>query len=119
MSDYLVSHCIKGSTRVLLFVTVCNTNMAAALQAERELTATKLAETARQLRRYLESGSKSRRVLEKRIEKIESEKDELLELHHRYVEKSSTEITSEENVQYLQPKMDVAEDVLSTMQWIL
>ena len=69
--------------------------MAATALAERELTAVKLEESVRQLRRYIDSGSKSQRILEKRIKKIESEKEELLELHHRYAKKLNTPISEQ------------------------
>ena len=87
--------------------------MAAAALAQRDLTAAKLNESVRQLERYLYSGSKSRRVLEKRIEKIESEKEELLELHYHYAEKSKTLVDNEELKEFLTPKMDGAEDILN------
>ena len=89
-------------------------DMAAAALGQRDLTAAKLNETARQLTRYVESGAKSKRILEKRCEKLESEKDELLGDHHRYAEKSGTSLENEEMENYLNFRLDAAEDVLNT-----
>ena len=87
--------------------------MAADAKAQRDLTATKLEEAVRQLRRYLDSGAKSRRILEKRCEKVEIEKNEFLQEHFVYSEKSNTPVEDATMKSYLNEKLDSAEDALN------
>ena len=87
--------------------------MAAVALSQRELTAVKLDESVRQLRRYLDSGARSKRILEKKCEKLESEKDELIEDHHRYAHKSNTDLNDDAMKDFLVPKLDGAEDILN------
>ena len=86
--------------------------MAAAALAQRELAASKLEEAVRQIKRSIQTGSTSKAIIERRVEKIESEKDELIEIHHRYAEKSSTAISDQVMKDFILPKLDAAEDVL-------
>ena len=87
--------------------------MAAAILAQRDLTAIKLNESVRQLKRYLESGGNSKRIIDKRYNRIESEKDELINYHYRYAEKSGTSVEDDNMKQFLAEKTDAAEDILN------
>lgn len=87
--------------------------------AKRELTASKLKESVRQLRRYLDSGSKSKRTLEKKCDKVESEKDELLEDNYYYAKKSDKSLEDEDIKNFLTPILDEAEDILNEAMDVL
>ena len=63
--------------------------------AQRELSATKLEESVRQLKRYIQTGATSKRIIQKRCERVESDKDEFIEIHHCYAEKSGKTINDE------------------------
>ena len=87
--------------------------MVDAASNQRDLVASKLDESVRQLVRYVECGAKSRRILESRCDKIESLKNELIEEHHRYGKKAGTPATDNGMKEYVTPKLDAAEDILN------
>ena len=87
--------------------------MTATILAQRDLTAIKLDESVRQLKRYIESGGKSKIIIDKRYNRIESEKDELINYHYRHAEKSWTSVEDENMKQFLTEKIDAAEDILN------
>ena len=106
---------MKSEVRRLSVPTIHNNFVVMAVataKAQRDLTAAKLAESIRQLKRYLESNANSKRILGKRIEKLESEKEELLEHHHNYAEKSKIPLEDGDMTQFLTSKMDAADDII-------
>ena len=86
--------------------------MASQIATQRDLSATKLSEMVRQLRRYLING-KSVRIIEQRSRNVETEKDELIEYHHRYAEKTGVSVDDDTMKDFITDKLDSAEDVLN------
>lgn len=86
---------------------------AAAALNQREFTSSKLKESVRQLRRYLEGGGKSKRIIENKCKNIESEKADLFEFHYCYAEKSKISLADPDMVTFITENVDVAEDVLN------
>ena len=74
---------------------------------KRDLTANKLKESIRQLRRLLDSKCKSKRILEQKYKTIELEKNELFDCAFKVIG------ADEETERYLQPKLDAAEDIIN------
>ena len=86
--------------------------MAAAASSKRDSTASKLRDSIRQLRRYIDGESYSERILIQKCDKIDVDREELLAKHHTFAEKTSTSLEDEELRSYIEPKIDEAVDIV-------
>ena len=79
---------------------------------KRENVATKLRDSVRQLRRYLDGDDHIERILASKSEKVDVDKEELIAKHIEYANKAGLELTDEALTQYIEPKIDDAVDVV-------
>ena len=70
-----------------------------------------LTEYIRQTNRYLNSPNPSMRLLKQKMLKLNEAKDDLLEKHYVYAEKTSQDIESEELTEWISSKLDAANDL--------
>ena len=86
--------------------------MSATAQAKRDSSASKLKDSVRQLRRYLDGDSHSERVLLQKCEKVSLDREELISSHHQYVQKAGLDLDDQEVAQYLEQRIDNAVDIV-------
>lgn len=65
--------------------------MAAAALRNRSLTAAKLKDSMRQLRRYLDGEKHVERILVQKSDKVDVDREELIARHHEYAEKGGVD----------------------------
>ena len=86
--------------------------MAAAALRNRSLTAAKLKDSMRQLRRYLDGEKHVERILVQKSDKVDVDREELIARHHEYAEKGGVDIDSEEMKEFIEPLIDGAVDMV-------
>ena len=72
--------------------------MAANALRKRDSVASKLRDSVRQLRRYLDTPDHVERILVAKSDKIELDREELITKHHDYADKSGISIDDEEEI---------------------
>ena len=80
--------------------------------SKRDSEASRLQEAIRQLRRYLDSESRSERILMLKSQKVENAPETLIEAHEIYLEKSGKSREDAEQTQCINEKSDSAEDII-------
>ena len=78
----------------------------------REAASAALTESMRALERYKEKENHNLRVLKTQYETVLAAKEVLMNKHFVYAEKSKKDLSSEEMVNWLTPKMDLADDLI-------
>ena len=96
---------------------------AARAQAVRASADEKLESEIRQLRRYLDGANQDRsnlnqRILQQKMQKVSVAKDELINAHHLYGEKSEILLSDQAMRDFIQPKSDNAIDILGEAEAI-
>ena len=79
---------------------------------KRDSVASKLRDSVRQLRRYLDTPDHVERILVAKSDKIELDREELITKHHDYADKSGISIDDEEMRQFIEGKIDEAVDIV-------
>ena len=69
-------------------------------------------ESMRQLRRYVDTDVINVRILQQKIDKVDTDKEALINHHHAYGEKSKTNVDDDTMRAYINPKVDAAVDLL-------
>ena len=85
--------------------------MAAAAQHARAAAAASLKDSVRELTRYKTKPASSRRLLQSKLDKLLSDKDDLVDKHYVYADKTGKDLDSEELLEWLTPKLDDATDI--------
>ena len=85
----------------------------------RNASATVLAESISELKRYRAKGVFTQRILQMKLNKAYTAKDDLMAKHCYYGEKSNKSLDSEEMVNWLTEKMDQASDEIDEAELIL
>ena len=86
--------------------------MAAAAEERRTITASKLRDSIRQMRRYLDGDSFLERILIQKCEKIDKDREELINNHHLYIKKAGLNLDDDEARTYIESKIDAAVDIV-------
>ena len=74
--------------------------------------AASLTEKMRDLTKYKDKEKISMRLLQSKYDTVQTANDELMTKHYAYGEKAKKDVTSEEMVEWLSPKLDLAGDLL-------
>ena len=85
----------------------------------REAAAAALTEAMRALQRHKDKQNYSVRILKSKYRAVVAAKEELMSSHFVYAEKSKKELSSAELVDWLTPKMDLADDMIDEIFLIL
>ena len=100
--------------------------MAAAARAlaSRASGVEKLVTSIRQLRRYIDAGTQdhgsiNERILLQKMQKVSAAKDHLIDTHHTYGEKNETPLSDQAMRDFIDPKIDEADDILDEAEGIL
>ena len=86
--------------------------MAAAAQQCRDSAASKLRDSVRQLRSYLQKPTLHERIIVQKSDKVDIDREELIAKHHSYVTKAGLQLTDDDMVDYIEPKIDDAVDAV-------
>ena len=86
--------------------------MAANAQSKRDASASKLRDSMRQLRRYLDGEDQIERILVQKSDKVDVDREELIAKHHIYAEKAGINLDDEEMRTYIEEKIDAAVDIV-------
>ena len=78
---------------------------------QRTTAAVILTETIREMRRYMSADNISIRLLQQKLTKTHKAKEDLLNKHYLYAEKSGKELDSAELTEWINPRVDEANDV--------
>ena len=93
--------------------------MAAQALNARAATATTLKDTIRDITRYKQKPNPSKRLLQVKLEKLLSDKDELFSKHCIYAELSKKDPDSAEMLDWINPHMDSASDLADDLYLLI
>ena len=85
--------------------------MAQAATHARSAAAASLKDSVRVLTKYYGTQNPSKRLLKSKLEKVLADKHELVTRHYIYAEKAGKDLEDEEEVNWLTPKLDAADDI--------
>lgn len=85
--------------------------MAQAALHTRAASAASLKDSVRELTRYKQGVRPSKRLLQRKLDKLLGDKEDLVTKHYVYAEKANEDLDSEELLNWLTPKLDAANDV--------
>ena len=90
-----------------------------AAELARTASAEKLIGTMRQLRRYIDGGRSTERITKDKMSKVIADRDDLITAHHAYGAKASISIEDDEMRNFIDPKVDEAEDLLDEAEVLI
>ena len=93
--------------------------MAANALAARDAAAAALANLNREITRYKAKPNPSNRLLNSKLEKLQSMKDDLFDKHCLYAEKAGLALTAIEQTNYINPLMDTASDLADELEVLI
>ena len=89
-----------------------------AAKFKRSSCAEKLENSLRQLRRYLEKPDEaSERALQTKIDMVAVDREALVTSHHTFCEKTNSDLTLDENRNFINPKVDAPFDCIEQLNY--
>ena len=79
---------------------------------KRASAASALSESIREIKRYLQKENISKRLLDQELKNVITQKRELIASHHNYAEKGNKDQNEEEQLTYIQPKLDECNNII-------
>ena len=86
--------------------------MAAAALQSRDSAASKLRDSVRQLRSYLQKPTLHERIIVQKSDKVDVDREELIAKHHSYASKAGVDLNDDALVNYIESKIDDAVDAV-------
>ena len=92
--------------------------MAAAQAAShtRNAAAASLKDSVRELTRFKEKADPNKRLLQNKLDRVLNDKDNLVDKHYIYAEKSGLDLDSADMLDWLTPKLDAATDLADEVE---
>ena len=93
--------------------------MTQAAEHAQKAAAASLKDAVRELNRYKEKPPLNKRLLQKKLEKVLNYKDDLVEKHYMFAEKSGSDLDSTDMLDWLTPKLDEATDITDEVEILI